>query len=244
MISSNAEGSPIYYARIAGFGYLIVFLFGIFANFFALEKIIEPGDAATTASNLADSELLFRIGIAGWIIVLVADAMIAWALYVLLEPANKSLSLLAAWFRLVFVAIFAVTLLYLFVVLELTKGYNATVFDTGQVQAQMTLFLGGYDYGINIAFVFFGLHISVLGYLVFKSDFIPKILGVLLMVASGGYLIDSFASFLSSEYADNDVWFLIFVAAPAIIAELSLTVWLLFKGVNVELWKKRAFESA
>ena len=240
----KAEASPLFYARIAGFGYLIVFVLGIFANFLALEQIIVKGDAATTASNIMDSELLYRMGLAGWLIVLAADAVIAWALYVLLEPANKSLSLLAAWFRLVFVAIFAITLLYLFVVLELTKGNHAAAFDTGQVQSLMALFLDAYDYGINIAFVFFGLHILVLGYLVFKSEFIPRILGVLLIVASVGYLIDSFASFLSSGYADKDVWFLIFVAAPAIISELSLTLWLLLKGVNVEVWKMRAHDSA
>ena len=162
----------------------------------------------------------------------------------LLEPANKSLSLLAAWFRLLFVAIFAISQLYLFVVLQLVTGTHATVFDPGQVQAQLTLFLNARDYEVNIAFVFFGIHISILGYLIFKSEFIPRILGVLLMVASLGYFIDSFASFLSSDYVNNDVMFLIFVAAPAIIAELSLTLWLLFKGVNVEQWKKRALESA
>ena len=178
MISSAAETSPLFYARIAGLGYLIVFILGIFANSLALEQIIVQGDAATTASNIIDSELLFRMGIAGWIIVLAADAVIAWALYVLLEPANRSLSLLAAWFRLLYVAIFAIALLFLFMVLQLIKGTHATVLDTSQVQTQLTLYINAYHYGINIAFVFFGVHISVLGYLVFKSGFIPRILGV------------------------------------------------------------------
>jgi len=92
------------------------------------------------------------------------------------------------------------------------------------------LSLSTYQYGLNIGYVFFGLHIFGLGYLIFKSDYIPRILGVFLIVASVGYQIDSFASVLSSTYANNEVLFYLFIAGPAILAELSLTLWLLFKG--------------
>ncbi len=109
-----------------------------------------------------------------------------------------------------------------------------TVFEPGQLQAQVMLFLSAYDYGVNISFVFFGIHILVLGYLIFKSDYIPRILGVLLIVASLGYLIDSFASFLSSNYANNEAAFVLIVAVPAVISEFSLTLWLLLKGGKVQ----------
>lgn len=231
MTSHAAETSPRFYARVAGFGYVIIF---IFTPALVLDSLIVPGDAATTVSNIMASELLFRLGIASWLFVLTADAIVAWALYVLLRPASSSLSLLAAWFRLVFVAIFGINQINLFLVLE---GVRDTDY------AQVALFLDAYNYGTHIGFVFFGIHILILGYLVFKSDYIPRILGVLLMVASLGYIIDSFANFLSSSYADNEVAFLLIVAIPAIIAELSLTLWLVFKGVNVERWKKRALES-
>jgi len=216
-------------ALVAGFGYLIIFIFGI--SFFIVENLIVPGDAAATASNIMASESLFRMGIAGLLIVLVADTIVAWALYVFLKPVSKSLSLLTGWLRLVYTAIFGFALLSLFYALQLLSGADyLMVFEPNQLHAQAMLFLNAYGYGLNIGYVFFGLHIFGLGYLIFKSDYIPRILGVLLMVASAGYLIDSFASVLSANYANNEVAFLLIVAVPAIIAELSLTFWLLFKG--------------
>ena len=235
-MASRATGtSPLVYARVAGFGYLMIFAFSIFANVFALGKLIVSEDATTTADNIIASETLFRLGIASWIVVYTADLIVTWALYILLQPVNRSLSLLAAWFRLVFVAIIGINTLNLFVVLQLAK-------DTDY--AQLTLVLNAYAYGETISFVFFGFHILVLGYLIFKSDYLPRILGLLLIVAALGYIVDSFASFISSSYDDNELTFLLMVAVPAVIAEFSLNLWLLFKGVNVERWKRRALESA
>ena len=233
MTNRTAETSPLMFARVAAYGYLIVFVLGFFGVY--VESFIVPGDAATTTSNIMASELLFRMGIVTWLIVLAADAVVAWALYYLLEPANGSLSLLAAWFRLVFVAIFGINMLNRLIALQLLGGAD---------DSQMMLFLSAHDYGVNIAFVFFGIHIAVLGYVVFKSGYLPRILGILLIVASVGYLIDSFASILSSDYANNETLFIIFIAVPAVVSEFSLTLWLLIKGVNVERWKQRALESA
>ena len=233
MTIPTAVTSPLRYARVAAFGYLVVFVLGFFGVY--VESFIVPGDAATTTSNIMASELLFRMGIVTWLIVLAADAVVAWALYYLLEPANRSLSLLAAWFRLVFVAIFGINMLNRLMAVQLLGGAD---------DPQMMLFLSAHDYGVNIAFVFFGIHIGVIGYLIFKSGYIPRIVGLLLMVVCVGYMIDSFASFLSSNYVSNQIAFILFVAVPAVISELSLTIWLLWKGVNVEVWKKRALESA
>lgn len=218
-------------ALAAGFGYLIVFFL---TPYTWVESLILPGDAATTASNIMASELLFRLAIASWLIVLVADAVVAWALYYFFQPVSKSLSLLAAWFRLMFVAIFGSNLLNWLNALQLVVGADdLTAIETGPLQAQALLFFGAYEYGTNVAFVFFGIHIALLGYLVIKSDTIPRVLGVLLIIASIGYLIDSLASFLSSEYVNNEVAFWLFVATPAIIAEGSLTIWLLLRGGKV-----------
>jgi len=231
MTNGNADISLRKAAMVAGFGYLPVFILGGFANF---SNFIVPGDAATTANNIMASEQLFRTYIASWLIVLAADAVVAWALYVFLKPVNKSLSLLAAWFRLVFVAIFGIALLNLLIVLQLLSGADyLTVFEPNQLQAQAMSFVNAYTFGVNISFVFFGLHIFFLGYLIYKSDYIPRILGVLLIVASIGYFIDSFASILSSNYASNEIYFIMFIAVPAIISELSLTLWLIFKGRKI-----------
>ena len=232
MTNRMADISSRKAALVAGFGYLIVF---ILTPYTWVESLIVSGDAATTASNIMASESLFRMSIACWLIVLASDAVVAWALYYFLKPVNRSLSLLAACFRLLFVAIFGINMLNWLNALQLIVGAgDFAAIETDQLQAQAMLFFGAYEYGANIAFVFFGIHIAVLGYLVLKSDFMPRILGVLLIVASVGYLIDSFASFLSSNYANNEVAFWLIVAVPAVIAEFSLTLWLLLKGRKVQ----------
>ncbi len=215
-------------AVIAGLGYLIVFIFG-FANI-RREKLTVRGDAATTASNIVASESRFRAGTASWIVVLVADVVVAWALYVFLKPVSEGLSLLTAWVRLVYVAIAAIAVVNLLSAVGLlTDADESEGFRADQRNGQAMLFLRSYDFGFNVGFVFFGLHILGLGYLIVRSDYIPTVLGVLLIVASVAYLIDSFACFLSSSYGSNEAHSLVF-AIPAIISELSLTVWLLIWG--------------
>jgi hypothetical protein len=221
-------------SKIAGFGYLMVFIFGIFGNLFVFEKLIVAGDAATTVNNIVTHQSLFRFGIASWLIVVVFDTIVAWGLYVFLAPVNKSISLLAAVFRLVFVAVFACSFVHYFSVLELVSSANyLKAFEIDYLQAQAMLLISAQEHGVHIAFVFFGLHIFAIGYLIWKSSYVPAILGVLLIVASCGYLIDSFGNFLSYGYANSTTAFVIFVAVPAIISEFSLTVWLLFQNKQV-----------
>ncbi len=230
MSNTSTSISPRQAALIAGFAYLAVFIVATFANY-ALEKIIVQGDAAATAKNIMDSGLLFRLGIAGWIIVLLSDAVVAWALYLFLKPVNDGLALLAAWFRLLFVAIFAGSFFNLFAVMELLSGTgNLAAIEPVQLHAQITPFLAAYDIAVHISFVPFGLHILVVGYLIFKSGSMPRILGILLMAAAAGYQIDSFGNFISSAYGANEINFIIFVAIPAFVSELWLTLWLLVKG--------------
>jgi len=227
-------------ARIAGIGYLGVFIFATYAGFVSFG----PGDSATESNKMAN-EVLFRSGIASWLIVLVADLVVAWALYYLLIPVNKSLSLLAAWFRLIFTVIAGIALLNLLIALPLSKGADyLTVFTTDQLQAQVILFLNAYWDLTIIAWVFFGLHIFFLGYLIFKSGYIPRILGVLLIIASIGYLINSFANFLFPNIADSAGILLAVTITPAIIAELALTLWLVIRGGKIEQQDNRALESA
>lgn len=219
-------------AIVAGFGLLIMIIPAIFANFFVLASLIVPGDAATTANNIMANELLFRTAICSFIIVIILDLVVAWALYVFLKQVNKSLSLLAAWFRLVYATIFGISLLNLFFVLQLLSGADyLTVFETAQLHAQVMLFLNAFDYGWHIGFVFFGLHLFVLGYLVFKSGYIPRILGVLLIIASLGYLIDSFGKFLLPNYDAT-------ISLFTFIGELIFPFWLLLKGGKIPEMRK------
>lgn len=168
------------------------------------------------------------------IIMVIFDVVVAWALYILLKPVNKSLSLLAAWFRLVNGTIFGIALYNLFSVLQLLDSANyLTGFETSQLQAQVMLFLNAFNYTWLIGLIFFGLHLFVLGHLIFKSSYIPGTLGVLLIVASLGYLIDSFANFLLPNYTNYETIFMLIVVIPGIIGELSLTLWLLLKGAKI-----------
>ena len=218
-------------ALIAGFGYLAIFIVTTLANSFALEQVLVTGDAAATSSNIMASGSLFRFGIAGWIVVLMCDTLVAWSLYLFFRPIHSGLALLAAIMRLLFVAIFAAGLLNLLPMMELLSGAEYfQVFEPAQLTAQIMPYLSAYEYAVHFSFVPFGLAILTLGYLTLKSGNMPRILGIALIVAAAGYQIDSFGNLLSPAYAANENNFIIFVAVPAAASEIWLMFWLLIKG--------------
>jgi len=240
MTASIADISLRKAAIVAGLGLLIMILPAIFMNFFVLESLIVPGDAAETANNIMANELQFRIGICSFIIVIILDVLVAWALYVFLKPVNKSLSLLAAWFRLLYTAVFGFALLYLVTVLRLLSDADyLTVFGTDQLHAQVMLSLNAFSDGWAIGYVcFFSLHLFVLGYLVYKSGYIPRILGVLLIIGGFGYLIDTFALLLLPNYEAYEAIFTLLII-PTALGEVLLALWLLIKGVKIPEMKNR-----
>ncbi|MCE7923907.1 MAG: DUF4386 domain-containing protein [Haliscomenobacteraceae bacterium CHB4] len=221
-------------ARTAGILYLTIIAAGIFAEFFVRSSLIVSGDAAATAKNIVASESLFRIGIASDTLMIICDVALALVFYVLLKPVNSSLSLMAAFFRLTQAAVLGVNLLMLFFVLQLLNGGEyLAVFGAEQLYALSMIFLEAHGIGYSIGLVFFGVHCFILGYLIAKSGYFPRILGILLMVASLGYLTDSFAKILMSNYKTYETTFALIVFAPAFIAELSMCLWLLLKGVKI-----------
>lgn len=236
MINRNTEASPLYYARVAGFGLLLMAILAMFANFSVVEGLIIPDDAATTANNIITNEVLFRSGFISFVIVLILDVLVAWALYVLLKPVNKNLAKLAAWFRLVYTAIFGIALSNLLNVLPLLSGAEyLTAFTTDQLHAQVMLLINAFNNGWLVGLVFFGFHLLVVGYLIVKSrGYLPRVIGIFLIIASAGYVIDSIAHFLLPNYTDYKTIFLLIVAVPGVIGELSLAFWLLIKGVKVQ----------
>ena len=230
-------------ARVAGVLYLIIIVCAGFGEGYVRSSLIVPGDATATANNIVANQLLFRLGFVSDLIAFLSDLVVSVLLYVLLKPVSKTLSLIAASLRLLaHPAIASINLLNHFMALLLVSGAGyLTVFDTDQLHALVLLFLNAHRYGYLIGGAFFGLHCLILGYLLFTSGFFPRILGVFMVIASGGYLIESFGNFLFPDYETVLVWI---VAVPAVIAELSLCLWLLVKGVNVEQWQERARESA
>lgn len=224
-------------ARFAGVLYLIITVAATIAHFYVPSNIIVPGDAAATANNIINNETLFRFGaIGGELIVLLSEIILSMVLYVILKPVNKTLSLLAAVSRLAMTTIHGLNLINYFFVLLLLGGGYSTVFATDQLQALVTLFLDAHSYGFTIGIAFLTIHVFILGYLIFKSGYFPKILGILFIAAGFGYLIDSFALLLSTSYETTPG----FIAAVIAISEIAFPVWLLIKGVNLEGWKKRA----
>ena len=235
MTTRTAETSPLIYARVAGILYLTMVPLGFFGNY-SHSNLIVSGDAATTVNNIMASASLFRLSIMSALIVQVVNILLVLVLYKLLKPVNRNYAVLMVIFILVAVPIAMLNELNQFSALLLLNDADyLTVFTPDQLQAQVMLFLGMHEHGIKIAFIFWGLWLYPMGYLVFKSGFLPRILGVLLMVGCFGYLIDS-------------VTFFFFQGIEPIIkytfwGELLLPLWLLFKGVNVEQWEKRAIES-
>ena len=213
-------------ALVAGFGLLLMAIFAPIANFGVFETLIVPGDATATADNIMASPGLFRTGIFVFLIVAILDVVVSWALYILLKPVNKSLSLLAAWLRVVYAAIFVSALSQPLIVLQLLNGSEyLKVFETNQLHVQVLLSLNAFIDEWNMGLVIFGLHLLILGYLAFKSGYIPKILGILVIIAGLGYLIDNLGKLLSPNYN-------VTIAMFTFIGEVLLIFWLLWKGIK------------
>ncbi len=231
--------SPKKTARIAGLLILITAVFAPFSMLYVPSNIIVPGDAATTANNIMASEGLFRLSIVSDSIVFLIEIVLVVMLYVLLNPVSKTLSLVAAFFRLAMAVIQGINLLnYFIAVLLLSRAEYLTVFEPGQLHALVLLFLNAHEYVAHIWGLFFALHLFFLGYLVYKSGYIHRIPGIALVIASVCYIVQSFGNILFPKYEE------IFATIGFIsIIELVFPIWLLIKGVNIEKWKKCASES-
>lgn len=234
----GTETSPLIYARIAGLLYLLMFPLGILGILYVPSTLIVSGDAATTANNIMASESLFRLSIVSALLIQIVQIFLVLVLYKLLKPVNKIYALFMVVFALAAVPIAMLNELNNIAALLLLKGSNfLTTFKADQLHAQVMFFLDLHEHGIFIAQIFWGLWLYPMGYLVFKSGFLPKILGILLMIGCFGYLIDSFIFFLFPNF---DVTISVFTSW----GELLLPLWLLIKGVNVEQWGKRNLVSA
>jgi hypothetical protein len=204
-------------------------VFSIFANALGRSKLIVLGDAATTAGNIIASAWQFRIGFILDLVSAVLFLLTAWALYVLLKPVNKNLALLFLLLNLGGVAVWCVSDLFLIAGQHLLSGADyLKVFQTDQLQALAMLSLYMYKFGsLGIAQFFFAAWLFPLGYLVFKSGYLPKILGIVLMVECFAWLMYPLQFFL---FPSDFVTY--FSSAVGFIGEFSLTLWLLIMGAK------------
>src|SRR5712691_8076103 len=221
--------SPQLYARIGGVLYLIIIVVGIFDEAFVRNRIIVSGDAAATAANIRSLESLWRFGIAAEFVLLTCAVALTAIFYVLLRPVSRFVALLAVFFNLVSLAVEAAVQMFLLGALfPLGKAEYLKAFAPEQLYALASLSVKSHSYGFGVALIFFGCECLVLGYLIFKSGYLPKAVGVLMLIAGVCYLTNSFALLLAPDFA-NRLFPAILV--PAFIGETSFCLWLLVKGV-------------
>ncbi len=230
------EMSPSAHARFAGVLYLIIAVAAIFAHMVIPDQFIVAGDPAAMAANIAANESMFRLGTVGnELIILLSEIVLSIVLYVLLKPVNKTLSLIAAVSRLAMTTIHGLNLLnYYFVFQLLNGGSITTAFGPDQVNALVTLFLDAHSIGFAIGIAFLVPHVLILGYLIVKSGYFPKVLGFLFIAAGFGYLFDVAGLLLVSSYTTTPG----LIATVIAVAEIAFPIWLLVKGVNLEQWKQ------
>ena len=241
MSTRTAETSPLVYARLAGFLLLFVAIIAPFSQLYVPSTLIVPGDATATADNIGASAGLFHLGIVSDSLVFLIEIVLCVLLYVLFRPVSRTLSMVAAFARLAMTVVMGVNLLPYFIVLLLVSGAGyLTVFEPAQSDALTLLFLNAHQYGVYIWQLAFGFHLAVLGYLIFKSGYFPRILGVVMVVAALGYLSDAYGNILYPNYDETFGWI---VGVTAIIGELPFFLWLAIKGVNVQKWHERASAS-
>jgi hypothetical protein len=232
MTQRIAEASPRPGARITGVVYLVYFLTAVFGEFF-LRGLVVDGDAAATAGNILAHESLFRLGLATGLIATACYIAVTAFFYGLFKPVNRGLSLLAAFFSLVGCAILALGSLFQIAPLVVLGGSQYLgVFKVEQLRALALMSLELHSQAVNICFVFFGFYCLLIGYLIFRSAFLPRILGVLMALAGLGWL-----TFLSPPLASH---LSPYILVLGFLAELSLMLWLLVMGVNVQRWKEQA----
>jgi hypothetical protein len=238
MTDRTVETSPQLYARIGGVLYLIIIVVGLFDEAFVRNRIIVSGDATATAANIRSLESLWRFGIAAEFFLLICGVALTLIFFVLLRPVNRDLALLAVFFNLVSLAVEAAVQLYLLGALfPLGKAEYLRAFEPEQLYALASLSVKSHGYGFGVALIFFGCVCLIDGYLIFRSGYFPKTIGVLMAIAGLSYLTNSFALILAPTFA-NRIFPAILV--PAFVGEASLCLWLLVKGVNVPKWEERA----
>jgi len=230
----NFQSSPQLYARIAGLLYLVIIIMGFCAETFVRNKLFVSGDANATANNIIHAEFLWKIGITADLIMQICDLPVMIILYYLLRPVSKKLALLNLSFNLIQTAVLVANKLNLLAALFfLGDAEYLKSFTPDQLHTLSYLSIKLHDFGFGIGLIFFGFVCLLEGYLIFRSVYFPKTIGVLMTVAGICYLSNSFILILAPQFSS------IALLMPCLLAELSLSLWLIFKGVNLSVWKQK-----
>ncbi|MPR35490.1 DUF4386 domain-containing protein [Salmonirosea aquatica] len=218
-------------ARLAGLLYLTLLIFGILSIVYIPSQLIVWEDGTKTVKNIKEFEILFRVGIASGIIAFLAFMFLSLLLYKLLHKVNETQARLMVLFVLISIPISFVNMLHRFSVLSLvSKPAYLQGYDSIVLHDQVMLQLEYFNNGVQISYIFTGLWLFPFGYLVYKSEFLPKVIGILLIISGTSYLVDFFGKLLFLNYQNTIIP--IIVGIPGSIGEFAVCLWLLIMGTN------------
>lgn len=233
---NSVISSPSSYARFAGISYLLIIGFGIIGQLFIRGSLIDYENAALTVSNIREAQNIWRLGIAGDVMMHALDIPVMVILYFLLKPVSKLFALVAVAFNMAQTAVLIANKLVLVVPLIIMGNTQyASTFEAEQIHSQVLLLVDVHDYGFGLGLVFFGFACVGYGMLIYYSGYFPKIIGALMVVAGLSYLVNSFTLIVFP--ALSGIVFPVLVLS--FLGELSFALWLAFKGVDTEKWNRR-----
>lgn len=214
-------------ALVAGIGLLVLAVLSGWGNFGVVEALVTEANPATTARDILASETTFRLGTVAMLLAAILDVVVAWALWMFFAPVHRGVSAVAAWLRAVYAGVFMIAVVQLAGALSVLEDIGtSTAFSTEQLQAEALGRIESFHLTWDAGLLVFGLHLVLLGYLAYRSTYVPRLLGALLAVAGLGYLIDSFGALLAPGSLPE-------VAMFTFVGEALLLVWLLAKGTAV-----------
>jgi hypothetical protein len=223
------------WSRVAGLLLLVSLIAGGFGELYVPATVTVAHDAAATVQRIQSNDTLFRLGFAAYLVEGLCNVVLTLVFYVLLRPVQRDLALLAAFFGLVGVAVFAVAeLFYLAPLLLIGGGSELSPFTDDQLCALALLSLRFYSYASGVLLAFGGVGSMIFGYLLFLSGYLPRALGALLALGGTAFIVRNFLLVLAPAYAYD--WLFL----PVFLAMLGLCAWLLTRGVNEEVWAARA----
>ena len=215
-------------ARLSGIAYLLIFTSGFYANFAILETLTDLTNSEKTTLNIIGNSIQFRNGLLAFFVMLISDVFLIWSLFKITKPNHKTLSYIASLFRGLHALFFTIALA------KLIEVYKATSKTVNQEDLQTTVIdlLTSFDELWTIGLLFFGVHLVLLGVTALKANYIPRVIGILLIIAALGYFIDGFSKLFFDSYNNYKAYFEATVIFTAVVGELSFTIWLLIKGFS------------
>ncbi len=238
-MTANSFSAPKRTARIAGLLYLLIAICGMFSIGYMPATVFNLEDAAANAQGLAEHAGLFRLGIFADMLTILFEIAVTAILYTLLKPVSSTLSLMAALARFGMIVVMALNLVpYLMMALVLSGPDFLAAFDNAQLQGLALMFLQAHELGVYAWQIFFGAHLLVLGYLVWASGYLPRVLGGMMLIGSFGYSLQAMEKFV---LPGNEVLGVAVIGLLTIvtIGEIGFALWLLVRGLDLDRWRHR-----